>query len=163
MPINDKKIVAIAGGSGFVGGAIARRLAALPGIRARVMSRDPEQARRRLASLDADFVRAEVTDPPSLKAALAGARAVVNAVQFDGYPVEDPSRGLTFERVDYGGTLALLEAAKAGSLEHFVYISGVAADERSSHPAFSAKGRAERAIRESGLDYTIFRPSLVFG
>jgi len=163
MATGNQRIVAIAGGSGFIGGAIARRLAAIATIRPRVLSRDPEQARRRLAPLDADFVRAEVTDPSSLKAALAGAQAIVSAVQFDGYPVEDPSRGLTFERVDYGGTVAMLEAAKACSVERFVYISGVAADEHSSHPAFRAKGRSERAIRESGLSYTIFRPSLVFG
>ncbi|MGD0075891.1 MAG: NAD-dependent epimerase/dehydratase family protein [Candidatus Binataceae bacterium] len=163
MANDNMKVVAIAGGSGFIGGAIARRLAGIPAIRARLLSRNPERARERLAPIDADFVRAEVTDPSSLKTALDGARAIVSAVQFDGYPVEDPSRGLTFERVDYGGTVAILEAAKACAVEHFIYISGVAADERSSHPAFSAKGRAERAIRESGLSYTIFRPSLVFG
>ena len=100
MAAADRKTVAIAGGSGFIGSAIARRLAGIVGIRARLLSRNPEQARRRLQPLDADFVRAEVTDPSSLKAALADARAVVSAVQFDGYPVEDPSRGLTFERVD---------------------------------------------------------------
>ena len=47
--------------------------------------------------------------------------------------------------------------------QQFIYISGAAADENSTHPAFRAKGRAERAIRESGLTYTIFRPSLVYG
>ena len=140
MAATDTKIIAIAGGSGFIGGVIARRLAGIAGIRARLLSRNLEQARRRLEPLDAEFVRAEVTDPSSLKAALSGAQAVVNAVQFDGYPVEDRSRGLTFERVDYGGTVALLEAAKACSVERFVYISGVAADEQSGHPAFSAKG-----------------------
>src|SRR5262249_53406498 len=40
---------------------------------------------------------------------------------------------------------------------------GAAADENSEHPAFRAKGLAERAIRESGLNYTIFRPSLMYG
>jgi uncharacterized protein YbjT (DUF2867 family) len=163
MAIDSKKIVVVAGGSGFVGGAIARRLAAMANFRPRIMTRNPEKARQRLAGLDAEFVRGEVTDPSSLKPALAGAHAIVNSVQFEGYPVEDPSRGLTFERVDYGGTVALLEAAKSCSLEYFVYISGVAANEQSDHPAFSAKGRAERAVRESGIPYTIFRPSLVFG
>jgi NADH dehydrogenase len=70
---------------------------------------------------------------------------------------------LTFERVDLGGTLALLEAAKKVGVEQFVYISGAAANENATPPAFRAKGRAERAIRESGLAYTIFRPSLVYG
>ena len=110
-----------------------------------------------------EFVRAEVTDPVSLPNALQGASAIVCSVQFEGYPIENPSAGLTFERVDYGGTVALLEAAKKAGADHFIYISGAAADENSTHPGFCAKGQAERAIRESGLAYTIFRPSLVYG
>jgi uncharacterized protein YbjT (DUF2867 family) len=159
----DQKTVAIAGGSGFIGRAIARRLSRIPDLRVRVMSRSPERAKQRLAAPNLEFVRAEVTDPETLKAALEGADAVINAVQFEGYPVENPKRGLTFERVDYGGTVALVEAAKSAGTRHFVYISGAAADEQSSHPGFRAKGRAERAIRESGLTFTIFRPSLVYG
>jgi uncharacterized protein YbjT (DUF2867 family) len=157
------KTIALAGGSGFIGRAIARRLAAIPDLRTRVMSRSPQRARERLALPNIEFVRAEVTDPATLPNALQGASAVVCSVQFEGYPIENPKRGLTFERVDYGGTVALLEAAKKAGANHFIYISGAAADENSTHPGFRAKGRAERAIRESGLAYTIFRPSLVYG
>lgn len=159
----DQKTVAIAGGSGFIGRAIARRLARIPEVRVRVMSRSPERAKQRLGLPNIEFVRGEVTQPDTLNDALKGADAIVNAVQFEGYPVENPKRGLTFERVDYGGTIALLEAAKSAGTRQFVYISGAAADERSSHPGFRAKGLAERAIRESGLAFTIFRPSLVYG
>ncbi len=88
---------------------------------------------------------------------------MVSAVQFEGYPVENPKRGLTFERVDYGGTIALLAAAKKVGVEQFVYVSGAAADENATHPGFRAKGQAERAIRDSSLAYTILRPSLVYG
>ena len=160
----DLKIVAVAGGSGFIGRAIVRRLAGIPELRIRVLSRDPEKARKRLAVADSvEFVAADVNDPRALAIAIAGADTIVNAVQFDGYPIENPSRGLTFNRVDYGGTVALIAAAKAASVPNFVYISGAAADERSPNPAFRAKGRAERALRVAGLAYTIFRPSLVYG
>ncbi len=94
---------------------------------------------------------------------MQNADTIVDAIQFDGYPVENPGRGLTFEKVDYGGAVALIEAAKRAGVKQFIYISGAAADESSNHPAFRAKGRAERVIRESGLGYTIFRPSLVYG
>jgi len=159
----DEKTVVVAGGSGFIGRAIVRRLAAMAGIKVRVLGRDPARAREKFGSIDAEFVRGEVTDPSTLKDALAGARAAVTAVQFDGYPIENPRRGFTFERVDFGGTVALLGAAKEAGTERFIYISGAAADENSIHPGFRAKGRAERAIRESGLGYTILRPSLVYG
>jgi NADH dehydrogenase len=158
------RIVAIAGGSGFIGSAIVRRLAPIPGLRLRVLTRNPEKARAAIAGPETiEFVAADVSDPSALAAAIAGADTIVNAVQFDGYPIENPARGLTFNRVDYGGTVALIAAAKAAGVPNFIYISGAAADERSPNPAFRAKGRAERALRESGLTYTILRPSLVYG
>src|SRR5712692_4887718 len=160
----DEKTVAVAGGSGFIGRAIVRRLAQIPATRVRLLTRDAERARRKFeAPVNVEFFHADVTNRDSLKPALAGASAVINAVQFDGYPIENPRRGLTFERVDYGGTVALIEAAKQAGVLQFIYISGASADENSAHPGFRAKGRAERAIRESGLTYTIFRPSLVYG
>ncbi len=159
----DAKIVALAGGSGFIGRAIARRLLAAGGIKLRVLTRNPESARARLDLTGVDFVQADIAQPAALADALKSANTIVDAIQFDGYPVENPRRGLTFERIDYGGTVTLIEAAKQAGVQQFIYISGAAADENSTHPAFCAKGRAERAIRESGLTYTIFRPSLVYG
>jgi uncharacterized protein YbjT (DUF2867 family) len=159
----EDRTVAIAGGSGFIGRAIATRVAAMAGIRVRVLSRNPDAARTKLAGLNAEFVRADIAEPAELSEALAGASAIVNAVQFDGFPIENPARGLTFERVDYGGTVAMLAVARQAGVGQFIYISGAAADESARHPAFRAKGRAERAIRESGLTFTILRPSLVYG
>jgi len=159
----EEKTVAIAGGSGFIGRAIVRRLAAMPEIKLRVLSRKPEKARAQLWDTHAEFVETDISNPESVRAALDGAAAVIDAIQFDGYPIENPRRGLTFERIDLGGVLALLGAAKQTGVAQFIYISGAAANATSAHPGFGAKGKAERAIRESGLTYTIFRPSLVYG
>ena len=119
--------------------------------------------KRTKAADNVEFALADVADVASLDTALAGADTIVNAVQFDAYPIENPRRGLTFERIDDGGTVALLEAAKRAQVRYFIYISGAAADENSPQAGFRAKGRAERAIRQSGLTFTIFRPSLVYG
>ncbi|MGA9723872.1 MAG: NAD(P)H-binding protein [Candidatus Binatus sp.] len=159
----DAKTVALAGGSGFIGRAIARRMLASGAIKVRVLSRNPEKARARRDLAGVEFVRADIGEPASLKDALQGANTIVDAIQFDGYPVENPRRGLTFERIDYGGVVTLIDAAKQAGVDQFIYISGAAADENSTHPGFRAKGRAERAVRESGLTWTIFRPSLVYG
>ena len=169
MSKNDR-IIAVAGGSGFIGRAIVRCLAETPGLTVRVLTRDPERARARVTGEGKveladkiEFVVANVSEPSKLAKALAGADTIVNAVQFDGYPIENPGRGLTFSRIDYGGTVELIGAAKRSSVANFIYISGASADERSSNPAFRAKGRAERALRASGLAFTILRPSLVYG
>lgn len=160
----NQKILAVAGGSGFIGRAIVRRLLRDSSLRVRVLARDPERARRHFpASGQLEFAAADIGNPAQLSVALNGVDTLVNAVQFDGYPVEKPKRGLTFERVDYGGTVALLDAAKASGAGRFIYISGAAADENSSNAAFRAKGRAENAIRASGLAFTVLRPSLVYG
>jgi len=159
----DAKTVALAGGSGFIGRAIARRMLASGEIKVRVLSRNPEKAHVRRDLAGVEFVRADIGQPASLKDALRGANTIVDAIQFDGYPVENPRRGLTFERIDYSGVVTLIDAANQAGVDQFIYISGAAADEDSTHPGFRAKGRAERAIRESGLTWTIFRPSLVYG
>ena len=159
----DAKTVALAGGSGFIGRAIARRLLASGQTRVRILTRDPESARAKLDLPGVEFVRADIAQPASLADALKSVDTIVDAIQFDGYPVENPRRGLTFERIDYGGVVAMIDAAKQAGVQQFIYVSGAAADEKSTHPGFRAKGRAERVIRESGLTYTIFRPSLVYG
>ncbi len=159
----DAKTVALAGGSGFIGRAIARRLIAGGGIKVRVLTRNPDKARAQIDLPGVEFVRADIEQRGPLAEVLKGANAIVDAIQFDGYPVENPRRGLTFERIDYGGVVALVNAAKEAGVQQFIYVSGAAADENSTHPGFRAKGRAERVIRESGLTYTIFRPSLVYG
>jgi NADH dehydrogenase len=157
----DRIIVAIAGGSGFIGRAIVRRLGDT--ARVRVLTRNPNAVRARLAGTGAEFVRADVTDAASLEAAMSGVEVAINAAQFDGYPIENARRGLTFERVDYGGTIAMIAAARKTGARRIIYISGAAADEQSRQPGFRAKGRAEHAIRDSGLEFTIFRPALVYG
>ena len=158
------KIVAVAGGSGFIGRAIVRRLALTPGIAVRVLTRDADRARARIGALEGvEYASADVTDAARIGSALDGAATIVNATQFDGYPVENPRRGLTFNRVDYGGTIALIAAAKRAAVANFIYISGASADDRSPNPGFRAKGRAERALRDCGLNFTILRPSLVYG
>src|SRR5713101_3129084 len=134
------KTVAIAGGSGFIGRAIVRRLAAIGDIKVRVLSRNPDAARLELPGVE--FVRGDIADPVTLKDSLADASAIVDAVQFDGYPIENPRRGLTFERIDYGGTVALIDAAKQAGVSQFIYISGACADEYSAHPGFCGRGRA---------------------
>src|SRR5712692_7317465 len=86
------KTVAIAGGSGFIGRAIARRLAAIGDIKVRVLTRNPDAAYERLKVAGVEFVRGDIADPATLKDSLAGASAIVDAVQFDGYPIENPRR-----------------------------------------------------------------------
>ena len=160
--MGPEQVLAVAGGTGFVGGAIARELASR-GHRVVVLTH-----RRGLPAGGADtgnfeYRQADVTRPESLAAALAGVDALVISLAFRNSPIEAPRRGQTFERVDAEGTVALVAAAKAAGVGHLVYISGAGAAPDAARHWFRAKWRAEEAVRGSGIGYSIFRPSWVYG
>ncbi len=154
-------VVLVAGGTGFIGSHLVRRLAE-NGHRVIVMSRDPERARQRVPQ-GVEVRRGDVTDAASLDPAVESAEVVVCAVQFPNHPVENPRRGYTYVRVDGEGTVRLVGAARRAGVRRFIYISGAGTREGQTKPWFIAKLMAEKAVRESGIPYTIFRPSWVYG
>ena len=157
--VSELSVVAVAGGTGFVGRAIVRELAAR-GHRVVVLShRPPKATTDRLI----EFRQADVTAPETLAPALAGAEALVICLAFRNSPIEAPRRGQTFERVDAAGTEALVAAAREAGIARLVYISGAGAAPDAARHWFRAKWRAEEAIRGSGISYTIFRPSWIYG
>jgi NADH dehydrogenase len=109
------------------------------------------------------WVEGDVTRPETLPAALAGVDAVVDAVQFPNSPIENKKKGYTFERIDLGGTKALVDAAKAAGMGLFVGISGAGAAPDARHRWQRLKYQEEQHIEASGLPYTIFRGSWVYG
>jgi len=152
--------VLVAGGTGFIGSAVLRSLAGRRPLH--VLTRDAARVRGRLAA-GVEVRQGDVTDPASLRAALAGIDTVVQCVQFAGFPVERPSAGRTFLNVDAEGTRAVVRAAVEAGARKIVYLSGVGADIDSPRVWYRAKGIAEAAVRESGLRYAIIRPSWTYG
>jgi uncharacterized protein YbjT (DUF2867 family) len=99
-----------------------------------------------------DIENVEISD------AVAGAEAVVFAAGAGAG--SGPARKLT---VDYGGAVALIEAAQQHSIKRYLMVSAIGANhpERWSgqmKPYYEAKADADKALMESGLDYTIVRP-----
>lgn len=146
--------VLVAGGTGFIGSAVVRRLTAA-GHEVAVLSRRPRPG--------LSHVQGDVTDPASLEGKLEGFEAVVDAVQFPNSPIEDRRKGWTFERVDYGGTRNLVDAAKAAGVGHYVNMSGVGAAPDARYHWFRFKWQEEQYLAESGIGFTNFRPSWVYG
>jgi uncharacterized protein YbjT (DUF2867 family) len=113
----------------------------------------------RLVAWGAELVEGDVTDPASLPDAFAGADAVVHLVAIIRGARAD------FERVMAQGTRNVVAAAKEAGIRRFVLASALGVDERTKDavPYYATKWEMERAVKESGLEHVILRPSFVFG
>jgi uncharacterized protein YbjT (DUF2867 family) len=150
------KRVCIIGGSGFVGRAIVRQ-AVRAGYTVVVACRHPERARDLLVE-GVSLAKADVTTGRGLDEAIAGSDCVINLV------------GLLFERGRYSfdaahvkGTENILEAIKRGSATQYLHMSALGAGKIPESRYAHSKGDAETRVRQSGLSWTIFRPSVIFG
>lgn len=153
--------VVVAGGTGFLGRYISRALLDA-GHDVTVLSRGGSTSNI-LQLAGANATKGDVTDPSSLRGRLDGADAIVGVVTFPNYPAEVPRRGITFDRFDRQGTENLLAEAARSGVGKYVYISGAGADPSSPVVWYRAKGRAEEALKASGLKYSILRPSWAYG
>jgi NADH dehydrogenase len=168
VTISKKSVVAVAGGTGFLGRSIVRELAARGGrtiVLSHRVSGNATKTAQGPGTADGSIEvrRADATRPETLAAALEGVDALVICLAFRNSPIEAPRRGQTFERVDAAGTEALVAAAAAANVPRIVYISGAGAAPDAPRHWFRAKWRAEEAVRGSGIVYTIFRPSWIYG
>jgi NADH dehydrogenase len=148
--------VLVAGGTGFIGSHLCRALAD-DGHAVTALSRSPEETPEGVTGVSGD-----VTDYDSIESAVEGHDAVVNLVALS--PLFEPDGGNRMhDRIHRGGTENLVRAAEAGGVDGFVQLSALGADPNGDTAYIRAKGEAEAIVRESGLDWTVFRPSVVFG
>lgn len=153
--------IVVAGGTGFIGRQVVNRLLETGDDAVAVTTRDPDRPDPWHGRVER--IQAFAGDVLGLSRAFARADVVVHAIQFPNHPVEDPSKGRTYLEVDGKGTRAAVSAAKAMGVRRFVYLSGAGAGQGRSEPWMRAKDMAEEAIRASGLEYTLLRPSWIYG
>lgn len=140
--------VTVISGSGFIGGAIVRSL------------RDAGFHNVHTAGRSTGV---DVTRPDTLATCLQGTATLIQSLQFPSHPVEIPRRGWTYELIDAQGTESLVVAARTAGIKLYVYLSGAGVRPGRREAWFTAKYRAEEAIRSSSIPYIIFRPSWVYG
>ena len=76
---------------------------------------------------------------------------------------EVPSRGVTFSRLHFEATRNMVEAANSQGVKRFLQMSANGTRPQAESPYHRTKWQAEEAVRDSELEWTIFRPSLIFG
>ncbi len=154
-------MILVAGGSGFIGSAVVRELRQRGEVVA-VLGRDARRVRERFDA-DVEGREADVRRPETLGGALRDAETLINAVQFPNSPIENRRRGWTFEAVDLNGTRNLIDAAKAAGVKRFVYLSGVGAGPDAPQHWFRFKWQAEQYVAAAGLEWSVIRPTWVYG
>jgi uncharacterized protein YbjT (DUF2867 family) len=143
-----ERVVLVVGATGKQGGAVARSLLDR-GFHVRALTRDPHKPEAQaLDEQGAEVVQGDMDDRSAMDRALEGAYGVFSMQNFweTGYDRE----------VQQGKTVA--DAAKAASVEHFVYSSVGSAHRQTGIPHFESKAEVEEHVREIGLPYTILRP-----
>jgi uncharacterized protein YbjT (DUF2867 family) len=149
--------IAIIGGTGFVGSYIVEALErdghevsllVRPGSESKV----PPGEHYRITGGDLDSADA-------LDATLNGCDAVVYCV---GILREFPDKGITFESLQYSGVVRTAESARRCGVRRFLLMSANGVKDPGT-PYQSTKRRAEELVIDSGMDVTIFRPSVIFG
>ena len=147
--------VFLSGGTGFVGGHLRRALLDKGhGIRLLVHNRE--------CGLEQGVEQGEgdITIPVTFADGVRGCDAIINLV---GIIREFPARGVTFEKLHLEATRNLTVAAGAAGVSRFLQMSALGTRPDATSRYHQSKFRAEECVRASGLDWTIFRPSIIFG
>jgi uncharacterized protein YbjT (DUF2867 family) len=146
--------VLVTGGTGFVGPHVVRAIAER-GHDLKLLVRDSTRSRE----LPGQPVVGEMTNTVSLQHAVEGVEAVVHLVAIRQGKEEQ------FRRVMEQGTRDLVTAARDAGVRRFVLMSALGTSEETKDlvPYYHAKWEMEQAVKGSGVDHVIFRPSFVFG
>lgn len=146
----------VTGGSGFVGSAIIEELLGR-GYAVNALSRahnspsGDDRVRR---------IQGDLFDSQALMEGIRGCAAIVHLV---GIIMEKPSKGATFQRIHIEGTRSVIEAARRAGVKRYIHMSALGSRPDAVSKYHQTKYKAEELARAGGLDWTIFRPSLIHG
>jgi NADH dehydrogenase len=151
--------ITVFGGTGFLGRQVASRLRQ-DGASVRIASRHLDRSRELFGS-DTDLLRSievDIHDVGSVRKAVAGADAAVNAVSLY---VERGSQ--TFHSVHVDAARNVATTAREAGVRRLMHISGIGSDPGSSSGYIKARGQGELAVRDAFPDVTLIRPAVMFG
>ena len=150
--------VFITGGTGFVGSVVAEKIKS-SGASVTLLERNKKKIPH-LKELGFEVFEGTLEEKSAVSAFLSSNKfdAAINLI---GIIRSLPD--FSFQKVHVDYVNALLELAKESGIERFIHMSALGAAENSDSEYFSTKYEGESLVRNSGLKWTVFRPSLIFG
>lgn len=148
--------VLVLGGSGFIGRYIVNYLIER-GCRVTVPARRRDKAKHLIVFPTCEVIEANVHDDGQLARLIAGQQAVINLVGIL------QGRESDFNRAHVELTRRALAACQQANVRRYLHMSALGADPQGPSMYQRSKGAAERLVRDSGLNWTILQPSVVFG
>jgi NADH dehydrogenase len=148
--------ILVTGGTGFVGTHVVNELLRRKHEVA-VLARRPESARNRY-NLPVSVVAGDVLDPASVRRAAEGREAVIHLV---GIIAEEGEQ--TFDRIHREAAENVARAAGDAGVRRLLHMSAMGSSEDSPSEYGRTKAAGEKAVRQSSLEWTVFRPSIIFG
>jgi len=150
--------VFLTGGTGFVGRAVIQALRAEGLVVRCLVRRGSERDLKGLGAIER--IEGDVLERRGLDADISGCDAVIHLV---GIIREHPAQGTTFERIHVQGTRNVLDATAAAGVRRYVHMSALGTRSGARSRYHQTKWAAEESVRASGLAWTIFRPSIIYG
>ncbi len=152
--------VFVTGGTGFVGNEVVRQLVAQGHEVSALVRSGSEDKLAMGTSSQVQIHPGDVTQPDSLLPAMQGCDAVIHLV---GIIREIPAKGVTFKRLHVEGSRHVIDAAVSQGITRFLQMSANGVRLEATIDYHQTKWQAEQFLRDTALDWTILRPSLIFG
>ena len=153
---SPKGTVLLIGGTGYLGDVMRNRIRDA-GYSVKLLTRSPEH-NKRWEREGFHPVSGNITDADSIVRALDGVDSVINLVA-----IIKEKGDVTFERMNYQGSVNVANAARQAGVSRLLQMSALGAGNMPDYPYHFTKWRAENHIKDLDLEWTIFRPSIIFG
>jgi NADH dehydrogenase len=150
-------MILVTGGTGFVGQEVVKKLLSL-GYKVRLLVRNPRRARQFADHPQVEVVQGDLLRPETLSSVMTDVQAVIHLV---GILVETPTT--SYRQAHVEATRNLLAFAHAAGVTRWLQMSAAGTRPYASSQYHLTKWQAEELVRQSEFDWTILRPSLIYG
>jgi uncharacterized protein YbjT (DUF2867 family) len=153
-------MILITGATGYIGRHLVARLVA-QGERPRCLVRNIQSAKRILPADEVEFVQGDTTQPSTLAAASQGVDTIIHTAFITADHKQ--STGNQYEVTNVGGTTNVINAAKIAGVKRVIELSGLGTKPDKAGSYMQGRYLSEKLLIDSGLAWTIIRPSVIFG